>query len=331
MRYFLSVILAFCSSLCAAQVWEDQRIFGAAEATQQLRILSSTDTSFLVPVIDAFLEDRPNLKIEYLVHGTSTIDLLYRQNPGDFDLVISSAMDLQLKLVNDGFGKQVDDIDLPKSAKWRDTLFAFTKEPAAIVLNRAAFPNGDLPKTRQDLITALRNQPDVFKDKIATYDVRTSGLGYLFATQDARSSETFWRLMEVMGGLGTRLYCCSGQMIDGLVLGDIAVAYNVLGSYAEARAKTEPALAVILPSDFPTTMMRTIFASDAAQTNLEAEAFIRFLIEQQRDDGRNITGLPSVMSFGTQQSIPLNPALLSYLDALKRRTFIEAWENALVQ
>ncbi|WP_338153270.1 hypothetical protein [Pseudophaeobacter leonis] len=91
---------------------------------------------------------------------------------------------------------------------------AFTSEPAAIVINRAAFAGHVIPKTRQELIEALRARPETFHGRVGTYDVRDSGLGYLLATQDARASETYWRLMEVMGALDVRLYCCSGSMID---------------------------------------------------------------------------------------------------------------------
>ena len=35
------------------------------------------------------------------------------------------------------------------------------------------------------------------------------------------------------------------------------MAYNVLGSYAQAQAEASDDLMVILPSEFPTTMMRT--------------------------------------------------------------------------
>lgn len=67
--------------------------------------------------------------------------------------------------------------------------------------------------------------------------------------------------MEVIGSLDAQLYCCSGAMIDDLAQGRILVAYNVLGSYALVRADTENVLTVILPSEFPTTMMRTAFVS----------------------------------------------------------------------
>ena len=59
------------------------------------------------------------------------------------------------------------------------------------------------PKNRQGGISVLRNNSSIFEARLGTYDVRTSGLGYLFATQDARASETYWRLTEVMGSLKT--------------------------------------------------------------------------------------------------------------------------------
>ena len=82
---------------------------------------------------------------------------------------------------------------------------------------RNPLENDDFPRTRQELIRKLRENPARFKGKIGTYDLRQSGLGYLFATQDARGTETYWRLTEVMGQLETNLYCCSSDMIDDVV------------------------------------------------------------------------------------------------------------------
>ena len=165
--------------------------------------------------------------------------------------------------------------------------------------------------------------------------MRQSGLGYLFATQDARASETYWRLMEVMGSLNTRLYCCSGAMIDDLSEGTIAVAYNVLGSYATARLETDEMLEVILPSDFPTTMMRTGFVSAQSPNPEDAAAFVRHLIEMQ-SKGASATSFPlpplAATATGTNRSsIALEPALMTYLDVLKRRTFLKEWVSAIIQ
>jgi len=299
-----------------------------------LRIVSSTDTDLFAPLIEAFVARNPDVAIEYLVTGTADIDRQFRAAPDAFDIAISSAMDLQLKLTNDGYALALDDVSHPAWAEWRQSLFAFTAEPATIVINRAAFEGLPIPQSRQELIEALRARPDVFRGRIGTYDVRQSGLGYLFATQDARASETFWRLMEVMGGLDARLYCCSGDMIDDLTDGTIAVAYNVLGSYAEARAESQDVLEIVLPSDFPTTMMRTAFVSKASGQPAAAERFIQYLIKYQSSPTEGAGTLPPLQdreNGSERATIALEPALMTFLDTLKRNKFLSEWESALIQ
>jgi len=277
-RNFIAIVLICVCHAGWAQDWEDRRVFKDAKAKTTLRIISSTDTDLFAPLIEAFVARNPDIAIEYLVTGTADIDRRIRKTPDAFDIAVSSAMDLQFKLTNDGYALKLDSVSHPAWAEWRQSLFAFTSEPAAIVINRAAFEGLPIPRSRQELIEAMRARPDVFRGRIGTYDVRQSGLGYLFATQDARSSETFWRLMEVMGGLDARLYCCSGDMIDDLTNGTIVVAYNVLGSYAEARAESQTILETVLPSDFPTTMMRTALVSKETDEPAVAQRFIQFLV-----------------------------------------------------
>jgi iron(III) transport system substrate-binding protein len=285
-------------------------------------------------LIQAFVAQNPDVAIEYLVTGTADIDRRFREAPDAFDIAISSAMDLQLKLTNDGYALALDGVSHPTWAEWRQSLFAFTAEPAAIVINRAAFEGFPIPQSRQELIEALRARPDVFRGRIGTYDVRQSGLGYLFATQDARASETFWRLMEVMGGLDARLYCCSGDMIDDLTEGKIVVAYNVLGSYAEARAESQDVLEIVLPSDFPTTMMRTAFVSKTSGQPAAAERFIQYLVTYQSSPTEDAGTLPSLQdreNGSERATIALEPALMTFLDTLKRNKFLAEWESALIQ
>lgn len=333
MRYIIFLIALWLPVSSFAQGWEDQQSFGEPNQAQ-LRILSSTDTSFFAPIIEDFLASSPNMSVEYLVTGTADIDRLYRAAPDQFDVVISSAMDLQLKLVNDGFSAPVMDIDHPEWAQWNNSLFAFTSEPAAIVLNRQAFKQIHVPSSRQDLIQLMRDHPDHFQGRVGTYDVRQSGLGYLFATQDARATETYWRLTEVMGRVGARLYCCSGQMINDLRAGELIIAYNVLGSYAKAQAENSDDLMIILPSEFPTTMMRTILVSAAAPAPQHANNFVRHLLKLQSIGDPLTFPLPPLsrsQDFQTLRTINLDPALMTYLDQMKRAAFIREWEDAIVQ
>lgn len=334
MRYILVLIVGLLPGLGMAQDWEDRRLFNDAAPGSSLRIISSTDTSFFAPIIESFVLENPDVGVEYLVTGTADIDRVFRSDPKSYDLVISSAMDLQLKLANDGLALRLSTLSHPSWAQWRQSIFAFTSEPAAIVINLNAFDGEAIPQTRQDLIEVMRANPEVFRDKVGTYDIRQSGLGYLFATQDARASETFWRLMEVMGSLNARLYCCSGDMIDHLTDGTIVVAYNVLESYAAGRIEAGDNLKIILPADFPTTMMRTAMVSkDAADPELATD-FVRHLITAQSVTAGGNLPLPPLTSRrdGEERAtIALEPALMTYLDTLKRRKFLKEWEDAVIQ
>lgn len=336
MRYFITLIFAIFSGSVIAQDWEDHKKFNSVSTRASLRIISSTDTSLFVSILEGFVKANPNIGIEYLVTDTANLDQQFRSSPDAYDIAISSAMDLQLKLANDGFAKALPSVSHPDWATWRQSLFAFTREPAAIVINRAAFAGQPIPQSRQDLIEALRKRPEIFKRRVGTYDIRQSGLGYFFATQDARTSETFWRLMEVFGGLEVKLHCCSGEMIDALIDGRLAVAYNVLGSYAMARSNSEDSIQIIQPDDFETTMMRTALVSKSTQQEAAATAFIRYLTEfQRRSVSDNISSsLPILDSENIKSQrarIKLGPELLTFLDLLKRRKFLVEWENAMIQ
>jgi iron(III) transport system substrate-binding protein len=334
MRNFIALVCIFVCHAGQAQDWEDRRIFNDGAETTRLTLISSTDTDLFAPLIETFVSRNPDIAIEYLVTGTAEIDKRFRTSPQAFDIAISSAMDLQLKLTNDGFALALDNISHPAWAHWRQSLFAFTSEPAAIVINRTAFEGLPIPQSRQELIEALRARPEVFRNRVGTYDVRQSGLGYLFATQDARASETFWRLMEVMGALDARLYCCSGEMIDDLADGTIAVAYNVLGSYAVARTENQNVLEIILPSDFPTTMMRTALVSRTSEHPVAAERFVQFLVTSQSGPATRMRSLPPLHNRENSTdrvTIALEPALMTFLDTLKRNKFLSEWENALIQ
>jgi len=338
MRYLILLTCIYLQlSLHPARAveWEDQQTFAGTVGTVTLRVISSTDTSVFAPVINRFLSTNPRVKIEYQVASSAVIYREFQRSPGDYDLIISSAMDLQFKLVNDGYAKQVPELEHPDWAQWRQSLFGFTLEPASIVVNKEAFATLPKPESRQQMIEVLRSNPDTFHGRIGTYDVRESGLGYLFATQDARASETYWRLMEIMGSLDTRLYCCSGDMISDLAAGKIVISYNVLGSYARTRKDIADKIEAIVPNDFPNTMMRTALISREARQPSVAVQFLRYLTSSQwSEGGAGQVALPPLRLTTADTpitTISLEPGLMIFLDRLKRRAFIQEWENAIIQ
>lgn len=334
MRRASTLILSLWAGLLQAAEFEDQRSFGDPQAQVTLRVLSSTDTDSFAPIIRGYLDRNPTHRIDYSVASSADVAALIDECTTCFDIAISSAMDLQLKLANDGAALALTALERPDWAQWRSALFGFTQEPATIVLSRAAFQGRDFPRTRQDLIEALRADPEHFRGKLGTYDVRTSGLGYLFATQDARRSETYWRLMEVFGSLEARLYCCSGDMIDDLASGDLFVAYNVLGSYASTRPDAQDTIEIVVPEDFATQMMRTaLVLRDTTEPGAAAE-FVDYLASGAwQDDDRPGYPLPALAAAEAppRNVVALEPGLLVHLDTLKRRRFLNEWTSALIR
>jgi iron(III) transport system substrate-binding protein len=58
MRNFIILIFILITSSLNANEWEDRQVFTSGEATQSLKVLSSTDTTFFAPIIKSFLEKK---------------------------------------------------------------------------------------------------------------------------------------------------------------------------------------------------------------------------------------------------------------------------------
>lgn len=316
---------------------EEERVF--AGGSDSLHILSTTDTMAFAPLIAGFQRSHPKIAVRYTVASSQEVFKAVQGEGLAFDLVISSAMDLQMKLANDGFAAAHSSPEtqvLPAWASWGGQLFAFAQEPVVMIASRTAFDGLPLPRTRQDLIRALRDNPDRFRGRIGTYDPKLSGAGYLFATQDARQSDTFWRLAEVMGALDARLFASTGAMIDGVRSGNLALAYNVLGSYATPRLQEGREGVVIEPQDFTLTLLRTGFIPRNARRPELGATFLDFLVSAE---GRRLfpddAGLPPIDEAALEagqhlRPIRLDPGLLVFVDPIKRRRFLNEWSEALI-
>ena len=317
---------------------EAERHFGPRTGPQ-IAVLSTTDIAILEPVIMAYLARNPGLGLRYVMASSQEVYRATADESAPFDLVISSAMDLQMKLANDGYALPLPADAMqaqPGWARWRDLVVAVAQEPVVLLLADGALaPGEEAPRTRRDLITLLRDNPDRFRGKVGSYDPAISGAGYLFAAQDARLSDTFWRLAEVMGRLDARLYCCSSDMIDDLHNGRLLVGYNVLGSYALARAAG--GYQVIELEDFTLTLLRTALIPRQAPDPAGAAEMIRYLLSPE---GQALisegAGLPAVEAAAFERKphlrpIRLDPGLLANLDRVTRQRFLAEWRAAMVQ
>lgn len=321
-------------------------VSGASSAT--LTIASVTDLTAIRPLIEAFQRQNPQIAVTYSETTSNTLDARItaacRARRFVADLVISSAVAEQVRLVNDGCSQPISSPlvqMLPAWARWRRELVALTAEPAVIVYNKAALSPSEVPRNRFQLVDLLR-QSDRFNGRIGTYDIVSSGVGYLFAFEDAAQATTWGRLLESFGRNSVRTFCCTSDVLDRVADGRLDIGYNVLGSYALARKARDPRLGVVFPSDYTLALGRAALIPKAA---VNPSAAVRFLEFALSPDGRAILAgkshlLPSIGGLqdlariigGDDQSIrpiALSPALLVSLDRAKRKMFLDQWRQSI--
>jgi two-component system sensor histidine kinase TctE len=309
--------------------------------TERLRLHGATDLQTMDPLIRDFQQIHPTVAIDYVEMSTAELyqDMINANDGAKPDLLISSAVDLQVKLVNDGHAQPYVSeatLALPEWANWRNEAFGLTFEPAVIAYNRKLVPPADVPQSRDDLIRLLRGQIEQYRRHVATYDIGQSGIGYLFATQDSVLFSHFWPLVAALGHAQARLACCTGDILDMIEQGEVLIAYNVLGSYAQARASGGAPIGIVQPRDYTLIMSRVAVIPRLASNPQLAGRFIDYLLS---DRGRKVmetrSSLESVSAAhspddaaGPLIPITLNPALLVFLDGLKRDQFLQQWQLA---
>ena len=321
----------------------------AAAAT--VVIYAAADLQVIEPLIVDFEQTHPQIKVEY--HDLQTTELFTRflseAGPGSkADIVWSSAMDLQMKLVNDGHAsphRSDETLALPSWAKWKDEAFGTTFEPVCFAYNRDLVAIDHVPQSHAELARFLKDHPERFRNRLATYDPHRSGLGYLLHSQDLEANPVvFWSLIQAMARTGLSTEPTTTQMLDRIVSGKSELGYNVLCSYTQARANTDPRIGSVMPRDYTLVMSRIAFISRHAPHPQEARAWLDYILSRRGQTIMKLIGLHSVRTDVEGEAsaaslrerlgkafrpITLNTGLLTYVDRSKREIFLRQWDAAL--
>ncbi|CAN5165324.1 ABC transporter substrate-binding protein [soil metagenome] len=317
-----------------------------------LTIYGTTDIQVFHPVIDDFRKLYPQVDVRYVELDAAALYQRYldenARNRPTADLLISSAMDLQVKLVNDGYARPhhtENAAKMPDWARWRDEVFGITFEPAVMVFNRELMRGRVIPKSRPELLHELRRDPGFWRGRIGSYDVAKSSVGYLLASQDARQNPDFGALLEAFGASGLQTSTSTAVLLNEIESGHLALGYNLLGSYARARIERGARLMVIYPADYTLAVSRAAILPRNAPHQPAAHAFLEYLLSLRGQHalatlGRLSASRPEIIGpysqmgimerqIGPLRPIPLGPGLLAYLDQQKQRRLVDSWERAL--
>ena len=122
---------------------EATKVYGPETSDERLLVRSTTDIALFEPILLAFADAIGEIRIEYEQWGSNDLfrvsELECRASAGAADIVISSSIDQQVKLANDGCAIQhqsPETTNLPTVSNWRDEVFGITREPAVIVYNK---------------------------------------------------------------------------------------------------------------------------------------------------------------------------------------------------
>lgn len=348
-----------CTSLTLAAVPTGyptgyQATIDAAGKEGKLVIYATTDLKLVQPLVNDFQALYPAVKIEYNdVNSTELYNRFISEvaaNAGSADVLWSSAMDMQVKLANDGYAQAYDSPEmknLPDWANWRKEVYGTTFEPITIVYNKRLVAANEVPQTHADFINLLKTNPSKYQGKVTTYDVEKSGAGFLFLSQDAKQNPGVWDLAKTLGERGVRLQSSTGTMLERISTGENLIGYNILGSYALARAQKDPQIGVVMPKDYTLVISRLAMIPKSAKHPNAARLWMDYLLSKR---GQTLLSekaeLPSVRKdiegehgsahLRTQlgsaiKPVAVGPGLLTYLDQAKRLAFLKQWREATVR
>ena len=250
----LSWSVAIAQSVPAGYPADYAQVIAAANKEGKVVIYSALDTKAAQPLIKDFNALYPGVKVEYSdLNSTEMYNRFIAEaasGQGSADVMWSSAMDLQVKLVDEGQAltyASPEAAKLPAWAVYKNQAYGTTFEPAVFIYNKRLVTADEVPQDHAAFAKLINAKADKFKGKVTTYDIEKSGVGFMFIVQDTKYFAGMKELEKGFGASSYRVYASTGNMLEKVSSGEHLLGYNVLGSYALVRAKRIPRSASCCP------------------------------------------------------------------------------------
>ena len=356
-KVWIAIALAMASSHALAQVpagypADYAQTVAAAKKEGKVVIYSALDTKAAQPLVRDFNALYPDIKVEY--NDMNSTELYNRfiaeeaSGQGSADIMWSSAMDLQVKLVDDGHAATYASPEVAKLPKWavyKNQAYGTTYEPAVFIYNKRLVTGDEIPQDHAAFAKLINAKAEKFKGKVTTYDIEKSGVGFMFVVQDTKYFPGMKELEKGFGASAYKVYSSTGNMLEKVSSGEHLLGYNVLGSYALVRAKKDPGLGVVLPKDYTLVLSRVMFIGKQAKHPNAAKLWTDYILSlrgqkligsdvelfSMRDDVEaEYTASKLNKELGDKvKPIPVGAEITEYLDSKKRLEFLGQWKAAV--
>jgi iron(III) transport system substrate-binding protein len=327
-----------------------QKIIDAGKKEGKLVIYTTTDIKNGGPLVKDF-ESMYGIKVEYNDKNSTELYSAFISEAaaggGTADILWNSAMDLAVKLANDGYAMQYKSPEASKIPAWanmEDKSWGSTYEPVAIVYNKRLLQQSEVPKSHAELTKFLGSNPKL-KGKLVTYDPERSGIGFMFLTNDMKHDKNFWDMCRAMGNAGVKVFTSTGAMMEKISSGEALLGYNLVGSYAVMKAKKDPSIGYLYPSDHSLVLSRVLTIPKAAKNPNAAKLFVDYMLSvrgQKIIAGEadlfsiraDVTGEYTAAGLSKQlgkgaKVIAIDKNTAEYLDQKKRLDFLDKWQQAM--
>jgi iron(III) transport system substrate-binding protein len=343
---------AFAADVPAGYPADYAKVIEAAEKEGKVVVYSATDAAAAQPLLKAFAKAFPKISVEYNdLNSTELYNRLISEVAagGTGDVTWSSAMDLQIKLAQDGYAltyASPEKAKLPGWSVYKDQAYGTTYEPVLFVHNKRLLPEAQMPKTHEEFIQVLTEKKAELTGKVATYDPERSGTGFAYISNDQLHFPKLWDLAAALGGVSVKLYTSTGTMLEKIGSGEHVLGYNMIGSYAINRGKKDPNVGVVYPQDYVEIVSRVMLIPAKAKNPNAGKVFLNFVLSQDgqkamadsglfamRDDVEGDATVKTLKAkFGDKlKPIPVDDSTTQYLDQTKRLAFLKKWQDAVAK
>jgi len=306
----------------------------AAKKEGKVVVYATTDTKAADPLIKDFESLYPGVKVEYNDMNSSELynRFISEQAAGgaSADMMWNSSMDSQLKLAQT-YAMKYDSPEVPNLPKWavhKGIAYGTTYEPAVFLYNKRLVKDSEVPQTHADFAKLVASQPERFKNKVTTYDIEKSAVGFMMAAQDNLDSPQYFDFVKAVGP-NLVLQSSTGTMMERVASGENLVAYNILGSYAIARAKKDPSIGIVYQkakNPNAAKLWLDYILSKRGQEILANKSDLHSLREDVTGEA-TAAGLKKILG-SSIKPIPVDESILAFLEPKKRLDFIKQWRTA---
>lgn len=354
-----ALALALASLACHAEnsagtVTDYQGIVDLAKREGKLVVYSVLSNKAAQPLVDDFKRLYPGIEVEYDGEkGSTETYSRYRSEiaagMGSADVMWSSAMDLQMKLVEDGYAATYvspETSHLPRWASYGGKAYGTTFEPVVFVYNKKLLKKKDIPRDHATLAGFLAKRASIFTGKVASFDIEKSGVGYMFAAQDRKRFAGLDGVLKEFGRLDYQPSGGTGIMLQKVASGEYLLGYNIMGAYALIRGKKDlPDLGVVFPKDYTLVLSRIMFISKHAKHPNAARLWTDYVLSKRgqkvigdalelyavRDDvDAKYTARELTRTLGkSAKPIPLGSSIVEDLAPEKQTAFIRHWKETV--